>query len=67
MHNALVLNLRSGDAHLDVRGRSPRSPFLSLSLSLIRESRSSHFHISLSLSPLDLLAPLAQAADGVAT
>ena len=67
MHNALVLNLRSGDAHLDVRGRSPRSPFLSLSLSLslIRESRSSHFHISLSLSPLDLLAPLA--ADGVAT
>lgn len=53
MHNALVLNLRSGDAHLDARGRSPRSPFLSLFLSLS--------------PPLDLLAPLAQAADGVAT
>ena len=65
MHNALVLNLRSGDAHLDVRGRSPRSPFLSLSLSLSSVRVAHLISTSLSLSPLDLLAPLA--ADGVAT
>lgn len=32
VHNALVLNLRSGDANLDIRGRSP---FLALFFSLL--------------------------------
>lgn len=76
VHNALVLNLRSGDAHLDVRGRSPHHPF-SISLALShRAVRKIPPRLLVSfplllvslVAPLSRscpLAPLAQAADGV--
>lgn len=55
VHNALVLNLRSGDAHLDVRGRSPPHP---LSLLLFLSAGALHLIFTgrrFSLySPLDL-------------